>query len=103
MSNNSEGKIKVEAGKRYSWCNCGKSKKYPLCDGTHRELEGIQPVRTWFHEDLEVFFSRENGKLQLKLEKTGGKHENCLYFKILYDCPGDSLPYFLGGRLMNQD
>ena len=69
MSNNSEGKIKVEAGKRYSWCNCGKSKKYPLCDGTHRELEGIQPVRTWLHEDLEVSFSRENGKLQLKVEK----------------------------------
>ena len=41
----------------------------PLCDGTHRELDGIEPVRTWFHEDLEVFFSRENGKLQLKVEK----------------------------------
>ena len=70
MSNNPEGKIKVEAGKRYSWCNCGKSDKYPLCDGSHRKLEGIEPVRIWFHEDLEVFFSRENGKLQLKVEKS---------------------------------
>ena len=63
------GKIQVKKGERYSWCNCGESKKYPLCDGSHKELESIQPVRVWFHEDLEVFFSRENGKLQLKLEK----------------------------------
>ena len=62
-------KIRVEEGKRYSWCNCSQSSKYPLCDGTHKNLEGIQPVRIWFHEDLEVFFSKENGKLQLKLEK----------------------------------
>ena len=62
-------KIRVYAGKRYSWCNCGKSDKYPLCDGTHKNFEGIQPVRIWFHEDSEVSFSRENGKLQLKVEK----------------------------------
>ena len=48
---------------------CGDSKKYPLCDGSHRKLEGIQPVRIWFHDDLTVSFSREKGKLQLKLEK----------------------------------
>ena len=70
MTNNSNGKIKIEAGKRYSWCNCGESSRYPLCDGKHRELDnGVEPIRIWFHEDLEVSFSRENGKLQLKLEK----------------------------------
>ncbi len=25
----------VEAGKTYHWCACGKSKKQPLCDGSH--------------------------------------------------------------------
>ena len=63
------GSIRIKKGQRYSWCNCGESKNYPLCDGSHKEFEGIQPVRVWFHEDLEVFFSRENGKLQLKVEK----------------------------------
>ena len=65
----SMGKLNVKKGERYSWCNCGESKKYPLCDGSHRELEGIQPVRIWFHDDLTVSFSREKGKLQLKLKK----------------------------------
>ncbi len=26
---------KVEAGKTYSWCSCGASKKQPFCDGAH--------------------------------------------------------------------
>jgi len=63
------GSIRIKKGQRYSWCNCGESKNYPLCDGSHKQLKGIQPVRVWFHEELEVFFSRENGKLQLKLQK----------------------------------
>ncbi len=25
----------VEAGKNYIWCSCGKSKRQPLCDGSH--------------------------------------------------------------------
>ena len=66
---NLSGSIRIKKEQRYSWCNCGQSKKYPLCDGSHKDLGKIQPVRIWFHEDLEVFFSRENGKLQLKLQK----------------------------------
>lgn len=27
-----------EAGKKYSWCTCGKSKSQPLCDGTHKNV-----------------------------------------------------------------
>jgi CDGSH-type Zn-finger protein len=27
--------IDVVAGKNYFWCACGKSKKQPLCDGSH--------------------------------------------------------------------
>lgn len=29
-------KLRLEAGKRYSWCLCGKSKNQPICDGTHK-------------------------------------------------------------------
>jgi CDGSH-type Zn-finger protein len=26
----------VEAGKSYWWCACGRSKKQPFCDGSHK-------------------------------------------------------------------
>ena len=29
-------KVTVEAGKDYWWCACGKSKKQPFCDGSHK-------------------------------------------------------------------
>lgn len=28
-------KVKLEAGKKYLWCQCGKSKSQPFCDGSH--------------------------------------------------------------------
>ena len=28
--------IKVEAGKSYWWCACGRSKAQPFCDGSHK-------------------------------------------------------------------
>ncbi len=28
----------VKAGKSYAWCACGRSRKQPLCDGTHATL-----------------------------------------------------------------
>ncbi|VVC98196.1 CDGSH iron-sulfur domain-containing protein 3, mitochondrial [Leptidea sinapis] len=31
-------KVKLEAGKNYLWCLCGRSKSQPLCDGTHRDI-----------------------------------------------------------------
>ena len=27
--------VKLEAGKEYYWCACGRSKKQPFCDGSH--------------------------------------------------------------------
>ncbi len=30
--------IEVEASKDYWWCACGKSKKQPFCDGSHKTL-----------------------------------------------------------------
>ena len=31
--------INVEAGKSYWWCACGRSKKQPFCDGSHKGTE----------------------------------------------------------------
>ena len=31
--------VDVEAGKSYWWCACGKSKKQPFCDGSHKGSE----------------------------------------------------------------
>ena len=61
--------IFVEANKRYSWCSCGLSNKQPLCDGSHKETAGSLPIRMWFHKDQKIFISRDNGKLQLRIEE----------------------------------
>ena len=31
--------VELEAGKRYAWCRCGRSKKQPFCDGSHKGSE----------------------------------------------------------------
>jgi len=31
--------VDVEAGKSYWWCACGRSKKQPFCDGSHKGSE----------------------------------------------------------------
>ncbi len=31
--------VKVEAGKTYYWCACGKSAHQPFCDGSHKGSE----------------------------------------------------------------
>ncbi len=36
--------VELEAGRTYSWCACGKSKRQPFCDGSHKG-SGIEPVR----------------------------------------------------------
>ncbi len=32
-------KTELEAGKKYFWCRCGRSKKQPFCDGSHKGTE----------------------------------------------------------------
>ena len=36
--------VKLEAGERIALCRCFGSKKFPMCDGTHREHPGKGPV-----------------------------------------------------------
>ncbi|MDE3148854.1 MAG: CDGSH iron-sulfur domain-containing protein [Acidobacteriota bacterium] len=36
--------VKVEAGKSYHWCACGRSAKQPFCDGTHKGSD-FTPVK----------------------------------------------------------
>jgi len=47
--------IDVEAGKSYWWCACGRSKKQPFCDGSHKgssfspvELKAETSEKVWF-------------------------------------------------------
>lgn len=47
--------IDVEAGKNYCWCACGKSKKQPLCDGSHSGSD-FTPVIFKATESKKVFF-----------------------------------------------
>uniref|UniRef100_A0A0M3HX50 CDGSH iron-sulfur domain-containing protein 3, mitochondrial n=1 Tax=Ascaris lumbricoides TaxID=6252 RepID=A0A0M3HX50_ASCLU len=37
-------KVRLEAGKRYTWCSCGHSVNQPWCDGSHRR-DGITMLR----------------------------------------------------------
>lgn len=47
--------IEVEADKAYYWCACGRSKKQPFCDGSHKDTE-FTPVKYEATESKKVFF-----------------------------------------------
>ncbi len=34
--------VELEAGKKYAWCSCAKSKRQPFCDGGHKN-SGMVP------------------------------------------------------------
>jgi CDGSH iron-sulfur domain-containing protein 3 len=47
--------VDVEEGRSYWWCACGKSKKQPFCDGSHRggdfvplEYKAATTGKVWF-------------------------------------------------------
>lgn len=48
--------VEVEEGKTYFWCSCGRSKRQPFCDGSHKEVEGFEPVKYVAEASKKVFF-----------------------------------------------
>lgn len=47
--------VDVEAGKRYLWCACGRSKTQPFCDNSHKGT-GIVPVPYKAEESGRLYF-----------------------------------------------
>ncbi|MCB1337351.1 MAG: CDGSH iron-sulfur domain-containing protein [Maritimibacter sp.] len=47
--------VEVEAGKNYFWCQCGRSKNQPFCDGSHKETD-ITPMKYTAEETKKIFF-----------------------------------------------
>ena len=52
---NSPIKFEVIKGKSYYWCACGKSKKQPFCDSSHKGTE-FNPVIYKAEETKKMFF-----------------------------------------------
>lgn len=48
--------VDVEEGKTYWWCACGRSKKQPFCDGSHRQVPGSAPVQWTAERSMKVWF-----------------------------------------------
>ncbi len=48
-------KLEIEAGRKYVWCACGRSKKQPICDGSHSGT-GITPIVYEAKEAKTVWF-----------------------------------------------
>jgi len=47
--------VKVQTGKSYWWCACGRSKAQPFCDGSHKGT-GFSPVEFKPAQDEEAWF-----------------------------------------------
>lgn len=47
--------VKVESGRKYFWCACGRSQKQPFCDGSHSGT-GITPVMYQAEDSRDVWF-----------------------------------------------
>ena len=48
-------RVAVEAGKSYWWCACGRSKKQPFCDGSHK-ITSFTPIEFKAEKSEKVFF-----------------------------------------------
>jgi len=47
--------VKVEAGKSYWWCACGRSKSQPFCDGSHK-VTSFMPIEYKAEKSEDVWF-----------------------------------------------
>jgi CDGSH iron-sulfur domain-containing protein 3 len=47
--------VAVEAGKKYWWCVCGRSRSQPFCDGSHKGSE-FRPIEFSPAESGAVWF-----------------------------------------------
>lgn len=58
--------VEVEAGKSYWWCACGKSKRQPFCDGSHKGSE-FSPVEYKAEKSGTVWFCacKQTGRVPL--------------------------------------
>ena len=65
--------VKVESGRKYFWCACGRSKRQPLCDGSHSGT-GITPVLFEATETKDVWFC--GCKASGKRPVCDGTHKN---------------------------
>ena len=53
--------IEVEAGRKYSFCTCGQSKKIPICDNSHKEYS----EKTGCHYRSFKVFPQQSGKMHV--------------------------------------
>ncbi len=55
VARNSPYAVEVEADKTYYWCACGRSRRQPFCDGSHKGTD-ITPVKYRAGESKKLFF-----------------------------------------------
>ena len=47
--------VDVEAGKKYAWCSCGRSKNQPFCDSSHSGTE-FEPMMFEAKKSETIYF-----------------------------------------------
>ena len=48
--------VDVVEGKNYFWCTCGRSSKQPLCDGSHKDVVKLKPLKFTATKTETLFF-----------------------------------------------
>ena len=60
--------IKLKAGKKYSICSCGLSRRLPFCDNTHREFNATN--------NMEYKSVKITSEADTKIEVTSSRWES---------------------------
>ena len=68
--------LELDAG-NYWWCACGRSKRQPFCDGSHKG-SGFEPVELrladFDQRDFEIRLSQQGRQRQSHQPATGNDH-----------------------------